>query len=179
VRDASASHRYTRVVDFVAGAAFKEIPERVFGYIYDADGRRVAKGTIAKWSCDPSVNGFQTINDYVLGPSGEQVTEMGMDASGNLVWQHTNVFAGGALFATYDSDGLHFYLDDPLGTRRAQTDYAGSWNRPAPACPLATLSRAPHPQRTRLRTPARCNTPPNTTSPAKNGIPNQATTTSG
>jgi len=95
------------------------------GYIYDADGQRVAKGTIAKWSCDPSVNGFQTINDYVLGPSGEQVTEMGMDANGNLVWQHTNVYAGGALFATYDNDGLHFYLDDPLGTRRAQTDYAG------------------------------------------------------
>lgn len=95
------------------------------GYIYDADGQRVAKGTIAKWSCDPSVNGFQTINDYVLGPSGEQVTEMGMDANGNLVWQHTNVYAAGTLIATYDNDGLHFYLDDPLGTRRAQTDYAG------------------------------------------------------
>jgi len=76
-------------------------------------------------SCDPSANGFQTINDYVLGPSGEQVTEMAMDANGSMAWQHTNVWAGGKLLATYDPDGLHFYLNDPLGTRRAQTDYAG------------------------------------------------------
>jgi|SRR5579875_2202021 len=26
----------------------------MFGYIYDADGNRVAKGTITTWSCDPS-----------------------------------------------------------------------------------------------------------------------------
>ncbi|MFZ1086425.1 MAG: RHS repeat-associated core domain-containing protein, partial [Terracidiphilus sp.] len=42
-----------------------------------------------------------------------------------LTWQHTNVWAGGKLLGTYDADGLHFYLDDPLGTRRAQTDAAG------------------------------------------------------
>ena len=29
---------------------------------------------------------------------------------------------GGKLLATYDLNGVHFYLDDPLGTRRAQTD---------------------------------------------------------
>jgi hypothetical protein len=28
------------------------------GYIYDAEGRRVAKGTITTMSCDPSTNGF-------------------------------------------------------------------------------------------------------------------------
>jgi RHS repeat-associated protein len=116
------------------------------GYLYDADGTRVAKGTITAWSCDPTINGFQTTNDYVLGPGGEQVTEMGVDqtagsSSTTLVWQHTNVYAGGALIATYDGAlstgataannytpntyGLHFYLNDPLGTRRAQTDYAG------------------------------------------------------
>jgi len=61
----------------------------------------------------------------VLGLSGEQVTEMGMDASGIMAWQHTNVYALGQLIATYDNDGLHFHLNDPLGTRRAQTDYAG------------------------------------------------------
>jgi RHS repeat-associated protein len=76
-------------------------------------------------SCDPSANGFQTISDYVLGPSGEQMTEMAMDANNSMAWQHTNVWAGGKLLATYDPDGLHFYLNDPLGTRRAQTDYAG------------------------------------------------------
>jgi RHS repeat-associated protein len=100
---------------------------------------------------DPDANGFQTINDYVLGPGGEQVTEMGMDPnSGALAWKHTNVYAAGALIATYDGGNeinnelvntggalsesstaaahtyaLHFYFNDPLGTRRAQTDYAG------------------------------------------------------
>lgn len=98
------------------------------GYIYDADGNRVAKGTITSWgSCDPSLNGFQTSNetDEVHGLGGEQVTEMAMGANGNMAWAHTNVWAGGKLLATYDPNGLHFYLDDPLGTRRAQTDYAG------------------------------------------------------
>jgi RHS repeat-associated protein len=101
------------------------------GYLYDADGTRVAKGRISTWSCDPGANGFQTTNDYILGPSGEQVTEMGMGGTSNgattsgLAWQHTNVYAAGSLIATYDNDGLHFYLNDPLGTRRAQTDYAG------------------------------------------------------
>ena len=65
------------------------------------------------------------MNDYILGTSGEQVTEMGLDSNNSLAWQHTNVYAAGKLLATYDQDGLHFYLDDPLGTRRAQTDYAG------------------------------------------------------
>jgi len=112
------------------------------GYLYDADGTRVAKGTITAWSCDPALSGFKTTNDYVLGPSGEQASEMGVGdaATGSssataLVWQHTNVWADGQLIATYDGSqgaqpgsstyGLHFYLNDPLGTRRAQTDYAG------------------------------------------------------
>ena len=101
------------------------------GYLYDADGTRVAKGRISTWSCDPGANGFQTTNDYILGPSGEQVTEMGMGGTSNgattsgLTWQHTNVYAAGSLIATYDNDGLHFYLNDPLGTRRAQTNYTG------------------------------------------------------
>jgi RHS repeat-associated protein len=95
------------------------------GYLYGADGTRVAKGSITSMSCDPSANGFQTTKDYILGPSGEQVTEMAMDANNSMAWQHTNVWAAGKLLATYDPDGLHFYLNDPLGTRRAQTDYAG------------------------------------------------------
>jgi RHS repeat-associated protein len=76
-------------------------------------------------SCDPTSNGFQTLNDYVLGPGGEQVTEMSVDANNSLAWQHTNVYAAGSLIGTYDTTGLHFYFNDPLGTRRAQTDYAG------------------------------------------------------
>ena len=94
-------------------------------YIYDADGVRVAKGSISVWSCDAGTNGFQTTNDYILGPSSEQMTEMVPDTSGTMTWKHTNVWAGGKLLATYDSSGLHFYLNDPLGTRRVQTDYQG------------------------------------------------------
>src|ERR1035438_2742656 len=93
------------------------------GYLYDAGGTRVAKGSITTWSCDPSARGFKTINDYVLGPSGEQVTEMGMDTNSNTpVWQHANAWVGGKLLATYYNNdgmsssrpvGLHFYLTDP------------------------------------------------------------------
>ena len=97
------------------------------GYIYGADGTRVAKGRISIWSCDPSTSGFTATNDYILGLSSEQVTELGTDPdSGGMEWQHTNVYAAGKLIATYDPDGLHFHLDDPLGTRRVQTDLAGA-----------------------------------------------------
>jgi RHS repeat-associated protein len=100
------------------------------GYLYDADGTRVAKGNITAWSCDPTLSGFHTTNDYILGLGGEQLTEMGVDttagsSTNTLTWQHTNVWAGGKLLGTYDNAGLHFYFDDPLGTRRAQTDSAG------------------------------------------------------
>jgi RHS repeat-associated protein len=107
------------------------------GYVYDAEGRRVAKGTITSWSCDPSVNGLSAAvneTDYILDQSDHQVTEMASDANGSMAWSHTNVWADGQLVATYsaitDSSGqvdgaLHFYLNDWLGTRRVQTDYAG------------------------------------------------------
>jgi RHS repeat-associated protein len=98
------------------------------GYLYDAEGTRIAKGKITNWSCDPTISGFQTTTDYILGLGGEQITEMGVSANSTNsapVWQHSNVFVGGKLLGTYDKDGLHFYFDDPLGTRRAQTDAAG------------------------------------------------------
>jgi len=46
------------------------------GYIYDADGARVSKGTLSYFSCDMNpansdFNGFQPTNDFILGPSGE------------------------------------------------------------------------------------------------------------
>jgi RHS repeat-associated protein len=46
-----------------------------------------------------------------------------VDANNN--WVHTNVYAGGKQIGTYDSAGLHFYFDDPLGTRRAQANSSG------------------------------------------------------
>ncbi len=94
------------------------------GYVYNAEGQRVGKGSISSMSCDVSMNGFRPISDYVIGPSGEQLTELDT-TSGSMAWAHTNVFAAGQLIATYDPDEVHFHLSDPLGTRRVQTDYAG------------------------------------------------------
>ena len=97
----------------------------------------MAKGSITSFTCDPATNGFSAAvneTDYVLDQDGHQVTEMGSDANGSMAWAHTNVWAGGQLLATYsavqDANGqadgaLHFYLNDWLGTRRVQTDYAG------------------------------------------------------
>jgi RHS repeat-associated protein len=96
------------------------------GYLYDGTGTRVAKGTIQNMSsCDPAVNTFQMTTAYALDLSGEQMTEQDLYADGSMQWQHTNAWAGGKLLATYDLNGLHFYFDDPLGTRRVQTDSAG------------------------------------------------------
>jgi hypothetical protein len=64
------------------GCAVKGAPvdgiSAMTGYVYDADGNRVAKGTITQWSCDPTTNGFETSGnetDYVLNQSGQTVTE--------------------------------------------------------------------------------------------------------
>jgi len=88
------------------------------------EGNRVAKGTLSSFSCGAT---FTPTNTYILGPSGEQLTET--DGSGN--WVHTNVYAAGQYIATYendtnsDSNVLHFVLTDWLGTKRVQTNYAG------------------------------------------------------
>jgi hypothetical protein len=104
-----------------------------FGYLYDADGTRISKGSVTPSpqpdstlsnyqpiSCDPTQNGFQFTDNYVLGLGGEELTQM--DGSGQ--WQRTNVYAAGKLLATYDlansQPALHFHLSDPLGTRRMQ-----------------------------------------------------------
>ncbi len=60
------------------------------GYIYDAEGNRVAKGTLNSLSCDMGSNGFQQKSWEILGQNGEQVSET--DGAGN--WAHTNVYAG-------------------------------------------------------------------------------------
>lgn len=96
------------------------------GYIYDADGNRVAKGSITSMSCDPSKNGFVTESDYVRDQSGNQLSEFTADSNGNIVPEHTNVWANGTLMATDDINGTHFFLNDWLGTRRVMTDYAGA-----------------------------------------------------
>ena len=99
----------------VLNSSMPSMPLRT-GYLYDADGGRVAKGTIATMSCDPTTNGFQITENYVLGPGGEELTTL----DGSNTWLRTNVYVGGRLMATYDLAGLHFHLTDPLGTRRVE-----------------------------------------------------------
>ena len=102
----------------------------MIGYVYGADGTRVSTGTIQNMNtCDPSPvsqggNGFQATKDSILGPTGGQLTETNVNGT-NVAWAHTNVWANGALIGTYDSNGLHFYLNDWTGSRRVQTDYEG------------------------------------------------------
>jgi RHS repeat-associated protein len=110
-------------------------PSGMTGYLYNADGARVAKGAISSMNCDPTASGFQLTESYVLGQGGEQLTML--DGSGN--WQRTNVYGAGKLLGTYDLvtctgslgsgqtctpgaqvPALHFHLEDPLGTRRMQ-----------------------------------------------------------
>ena len=94
---------------------------RMIGYLYNAEGVRVAKGSITTLSCNLSINNFQLTESYVLGQGGEELTML----DGNNSWQRTNVYGAGKLLATYDPVGLHFHLTDPLGTRRLQTSSVG------------------------------------------------------
>ena len=115
------------------------------GYLYNAEGIRVAKGSITLWSCDVTANGFQTKSDYIIGPGGAQITEMASDGVGGLAWQHTNVWAAGQLIATFDKDsvstpgapgfGPHYYFNDWLGSRRVQTDGAGVYEQSCQSLP--------------------------------------------
>jgi YD repeat-containing protein len=42
------------------------------GYIYDAAGIRVAKGTLSSFSCNFATNGFAATTSWALGQGGEQ-----------------------------------------------------------------------------------------------------------
>lgn len=124
------------------------------GYMYDADGIRVSKGTIQVWSCNPTTAQYATKTDYILGPGGEQMSEYQMQPGGSMAWQHTNVWVAGRLLATYEQNTttvngtttqgslLHFYLDDPLGTRRVQADYAGNLEQTCSSLPYGSSSQS-------------------------------------
>jgi RHS repeat-associated protein len=92
------------------------------GYVYGADGTRVAAGTLSIWPAAcvaPSSSTFTLTKSYVLGLGGEQVSEI----NGSGAWQHTNIYAGGKLIATYNgigAPGTYFDLNDWLGTKRAE-----------------------------------------------------------
>ncbi|WP_263409587.1 RHS repeat-associated core domain-containing protein [Terriglobus tenax] len=90
----------------------------MYGYLYDAEGQRIARGTIAVFSCDLTTNQFTPVSQYLRGANGEEVTELDEHDE----WVHTNVYADGKLLGTYADDGLgiHFALSDWLGTKRMQ-----------------------------------------------------------
>jgi RHS repeat-associated protein len=99
-----------------------------YGYLYDAEGRRVAKGTITVTStpltssvCNIASNGFQLTESYVLDESGAQLTTLNQSGT----WQRTNVYGGGELLGVYTGTDLHYQMSDPLGTRRLQTSSTG------------------------------------------------------
>ncbi len=116
-----AESRVCSVYDTVLGGNITQ-------YLYNAEGQRVAKGHPATSTSTPvcPASDFVATETYILGPSGEQVTQM--DGTGH--WQHTNVYAAGQLLATYDQQGsqqlLHFNITDALGTKRVQTSAAGA-----------------------------------------------------
>ena len=96
------------------------------GYVYDAAGIRVAKGALTSFRCNFAAtggNGFAVNTSWALGQGGEHVAEFSVSGS-TSTWKHSNVYAG-KLLGTYDAKGLHFYLDDWLGTRRIQTSALG------------------------------------------------------
>ncbi len=107
----------------------------IYQYVYDAGGARIAKGTLASApsnytsSCAPPLgSGFTLTNQYLVDLGGDQVTEL-TGPVGSQVWAHSNVWAGGKLTATYDSNsghgGIHIELADPLGTKRVQLNAVG------------------------------------------------------
>jgi RHS repeat-associated protein len=67
------------------------------------------------------------------------LSEADTDANGNMAPQHTNVYASGSLITTYDNNGLHFYLNDWLGTRRVQTDYEGVLEQTCTSLPFGDM----------------------------------------
>ena len=102
--------------------AVKNSVGSITGYIYDAAGIRVARLGLGALSCNFAPGGvaWDIHASWALGQGGEQVAEF----NGAGTWQHSNIFAG-KLTGTYDTKGLHFYLDDWLGTRRVQTNSTG------------------------------------------------------
>lgn len=114
-----AEGRICAVHDFLNG--------QMMGYLYDADGNRVGKGTITSFSCNTATNGFSLTSGEVLSLDGQQLTEYGTSVAQPL---HTNVWVAGQLMATDTLNQspvvLSYEFEDWLGTRRVLTDSNGS-----------------------------------------------------
>jgi RHS repeat-associated protein len=90
-------------------------------YLYDGEGRRVAKVNNPTFSCTLGT-GYTLLETYLLGPSGEHITELGQVGA----FLRSNVYANGQLLASYTNNTTYFALNDWLGTKRVVTNYAGS-----------------------------------------------------
>jgi RHS repeat-associated protein len=122
----------------------------VIQYIYDAEGARIGKGTLASApssytaTCAPPLaSGFTLTEWYLVDLGGDQVTELseqGLPTPQTEKWQHSNVWAGGKLTATYDYNyghgGIHFELADPLGTKRVQANALGQIDEQCTSLPF-------------------------------------------
>jgi len=106
-------------------------------YVYDAGGRRVAKGTISSWpsqgatcAAPTTANGFNLTNVYLRGLQGNQDTEL--NGQGN--WVHTNIYSDGGLTATFwnsasgSTPALSYNFSNWLGTKRMQATAEASPN---------------------------------------------------
>ena len=79
-------------------------------------------------SCDFTGNGFQVTSSYVLGLSGEQLSEYSVTGGASApvsAWLRSNVFLPGGLAVTYYDTDTYFALNDWLGTRRGEVSAGG------------------------------------------------------
>lgn len=95
-------------------------------YLYDAEGRRVAKGAIplADWpaaTCNPPLSGrgFAATALYLRGVHGDQDTEL--TGSGGS-WVQANIFVNGGVTATFWNSGsgpdASYTFPDWLGSKQ-------------------------------------------------------------
>jgi RHS repeat-associated protein len=120
-------------------------------YVHDAEGARIAQGTLTSVpssstaTCAPpmpnstasgltSSMGLSLTKRYLVDLTGAQVSEF--SETGGETWQHSNIWSGGKLVATYDTKGLHFELTDPLGTKRVQANIAGQVDETCTSLPF-------------------------------------------
>jgi RHS repeat-associated protein len=92
------------------------------GYIYDANGDRIAKGTLTSFNCTSS-NGFSLNTSYILDKDGYEVSVFN-----GSTWDYSNIYAAGKLLATYTNapSEVDFPLTDWLGTKRMTVHPLGS-----------------------------------------------------
>lgn len=119
IEDGRFKYLYNEEGKLCAVMANATAPYGATGYLYNAEGQRVAKGSLSSFSCDFSSNGFTMTNEYIPGPDGNMLTEVAWSGSTPTPLR-TYAYAGGQLAATLDSNGTHYQLSDWLGSRRVQ-----------------------------------------------------------